>query len=387
MSSDSGRMGCVLVLALPWIIYVRQGTSCTWQSDAFTRGVSHHLTLSIIIASLSGRLGLAFLELPFSGILTKMQEVSVAFCTIGLAMGLLSNSCNLLLLAPLPDGAASLVLKFNWVAWMLCVTSATCTGLSARESMASMHNLKLEDIATMSCYVQDLPTDFMLLLFTFLISRICAVARQRMFEVAENLPCDPLILETCVHEPCANLLKDVVPKLSTCGWPLVLMAPSIVVSGFHMYGGLLSLWSVQQFHIINCPLPLQPAARLAALMLAVAVGPVQLSAALRNLESRLNEQRCSSSKSHLQIEAVEAMLNNSNHRQGWGIPVCDGFVLTTGVLQTVCFRLALAGTVLKAFVDSAMGIEEAQDRKLMLKLTNIQDMLSNITFFLRDDDA
>ena len=47
-----------------------------------------------------------------------------------------------------------------------------------------------------------------------------------------------------------------------------------------------------------------------------------------------------------------------NNEQGWGIPVTAGFVLTKPVIQMIGLRLALAGTVIKAFLDTQLGFIE-----------------------------
>ena len=47
-----------------------------------------------------------------------------------------------------------------------------------------------------------------------------------------------------------------------------------------------------------------------------------------------------------------------NDGKGWGIPVFEGFVLTKSVMQTLCLRLLLAGTVIKAFLDTELGFHQ-----------------------------
>lgn len=47
-----------------------------------------------------------------------------------------------------------------------------------------------------------------------------------------------------------------------------------------------------------------------------------------------------------------------NHGQGWGIAVSDGFVLNQTVMRMILFRLLLAATIIKTFLDSQLGFEE-----------------------------
>ena len=90
------------------------------------------------------------------------------------------------------------------------------------------------------------------------------------------------------------------------------------------------------------------AAQLGFYALAIALLP--LLSSLKEFKSVLNKERQSNGKLHEQIEAVEAMIERQNHRQGFGIPVFDGFVITWGWLQMICIRLAILGTAIKAFL-------------------------------------
>lgn len=47
-----------------------------------------------------------------------------------------------------------------------------------------------------------------------------------------------------------------------------------------------------------------------------------------------------------------------NHGQGWGIPVSRGFVLSKSVVQWLCVRVLLAGTVIKTFLDRELGLKD-----------------------------
>lgn len=47
-----------------------------------------------------------------------------------------------------------------------------------------------------------------------------------------------------------------------------------------------------------------------------------------------------------------------NCGKGWGIPVFDGFVLNQTIMKSMMFRLLLAATVIKAFLDNQLGLEE-----------------------------
>lgn len=54
----------------------------------------------------------------------------------------------------------------------------------------------------------------------------------------------------------------------------------------------------------------------------------------------------------------EATSVQVNHGEGWGIPVSRGLVLSKSVLQSLCVRFLLAGTVIKAFLDGELGLKD-----------------------------
>ena len=73
------------------------------------------------------------------------------------------------------------------------------------------------------------------------------------------------------------------------------------------------------------------------------------------------------------------MLANANSGQGFGIQVFEGFVLTRSLLETILIRVVLAGTVIKAFLDTTEGFQEEEDEILGSQLTQMKVMLDNIT--------
>ena len=84
----------------------------------------------------------------------------------------------------------------------------------------------------------------------------------------------------------------------------------------------------------------------------------------------------------MEVQAVEAMLAKQNNRQGWGIPVFEGFIVNKVVLQTIFIRLALAGTVIKTFLDCELGFEKEQEETLRPDLAELKGMLRNVTMLL-----
>lgn len=230
----------------------------------------------------------------------------------------------------------------------------------------------------------DVPEFFQLMTLTFLVSRISASAHLLMLEVTVVLPCDASDFPKQVHAACSRVLRDTTPKLSTCGLPLVLVASRILMACFSWYGTvqLLAMSEVNRGFKDNWLMLFLASCQLGAILLAVVVGPIQLSSALTEIENKLNEERHRDGGMHLEVQAVEAMLAKQNNGQGWGIPVFEGFILNNAVLQTIFIRLALAGTVIKTFLDCELGFEKEQEETLRPDLAELKGMLRNVTMLL-----
>ena len=204
-----------------------------------------------------------------------------------------------------------------------------------------------------------------------------------MFEVQSKMPCKPTEFFECVHKPCAVLLRNSSPELVTCGWLLVLAAPDIVMAGFLAYARGMSLF-VLTHHLAldNWLMFTVYSSKLAGVVLEVVCGPMNLSSALKDLQNRLNEERQRDATMHTQIEGVETMLERHNCGQGFGIPVFDGFVLTKGLLQNMCIRLALVGAAIKTFLDAEMGFAKEPEEDLGPTLTSMAGEVHNISMLL-----
>ena len=97
-----------------------------------------------------------------------------------------------------------------------------------------------------------------------------------------------------------------------------------------------------------------------------------MSSTRRELRNALNEERRRDATLHTQIQAVETMVDSQNDGKGFGIPVFRLFVLNGAFLQTMCIRVALVGTAVKAFLDSEMGFAKVSQE-------TSQEMLHNFT--------
>ena len=390
LAMPMGLLGLVLVLGLPWVMYSHLTMGDSQQQDGFSQALSHPLPLTMMLAYAFSKSGLALLEWPYSGVLAKMTTAIEQFPIVGLVLGLYLNKNSKALSKPLSSSNASLARKTELVALKLCVVAVcssaaavakvyiydTCTKKTGCSFTLSNVSKMLLDV-----YGIRIPFFFAQFVFTCYVARITLATRQQMFEVQSKMPCKPTEFSECVHKPCAVLLHNSIPELVTCGWPLVLTAPDTVISGFHFYRKL-SILLVDPGFNANWLLFFGGAAHFAGVLLSVAIGPLHLSSALKDFQKRLNEERQRDATLHMQIKGVERMLEKHNCGKGFGIPVFDGFVLTKGLLQYVCIRLALVGATIKAFVDAELGFAKEPEEVLGPTLASIKSVVHNITMLL-----
>eukprot|EP00434_Breviolum_minutum_P014863 symbB.v1.2.013103.t1/scaffold919.1/size152209/15 len=385
-----GLLGLVLVLGLPWVIYSHLTMSDSQQQNGFSKALSHPLPLTMMLAFAFAQSGLALLEWPYTRILTKVYDTINNLHVVGLVLGLHLNRNNIALSKPLSSSYASLLRWTELVALNICAIAV----LSSAAVVAKVYiynpcttktgcSFKPSDVPKMLLDVcgQRIPTFFAQFVFTCYVARITLATRQQMFEVQSKMPCKPTEFSECVQKPCAVLLDNSIPELVTCGWPLVLAAPNTVVSGFDSYQSLTVLF-VNPYMYETWLSFFANTAHCAAVLLAVAVGPLHLSSALKDFQKRLNEERQRDATLHTQIKGVERMLEKHNCGKGFGIPVFDGFVLTKGLLQYVCIRLALVGATIKSIVDAELGFAKEPEEVLGPTLGSIKSVLHNITMLL-----
>ena len=388
LAMPSGLLGLVLVLGLPWAICSHLTMSDSQQQDGFSKALSHPLPLTMMLAYPCGQSGLALLEWSYSGVLAKMQTVIELLHVVGLVLGLHLNKNNKALSKPLSSSCASLLRWTELVALTICAIAV----LSSAAAVANVHiyhpcnketgcSFTLSSISNMLLDSGTIPTFFAQFVFTCYVARITLATRQQMFEVQSKMPCKPTEFFECVHKPCAVLLDNSIPELVTCGWPLVLAAPDTVISGFLFYVKGMNLFILTPM-LINGLTFILRSSQLAGVVLAVVVGPLNLSSALKDFQKRLNEERQRDATLHTQIEGVETMLERHNCGQGFGIPVFDGLVLTKGLLQNMCIRLALVGAAIKTFLDAEGGFAKEPEEDLGPTLASIASELHNISMLL-----
>ena len=384
----TGLVGLMLVLGLPWVMYSHLTMSDSQQQDGFSKALSHPLPLTIMLAYPCGQSALVLLAWSSLGVIAKMKPVIRLLHVVGLVLGLHLNKNNKALSKPLSGSNASLLRKTELVALTVCAIAVLSFAAHHAEehiyhpcSTETGCSFTLSSVSNKLLYFGKIPTSFAQFVFTCYAARITLATRQQMFEVQSKMPCKPTEFFECVHTPCAVLLDNSIPELVTCGWPLLLAAPDIAMEGFLVYLRGMSLFTLTP-SLFNWLKFISESSQLAGVVLAVVVGPLNLSSALKDFQNTLNEERKRDATLHTQIEGVETMLERHNCGQGFGIPVFDGFVLTKSFLQNMCIRLALVAAAIKTFLDAEGGFAKEPDEDLGPTLASIASEVHNISMLL-----
>ena len=381
----AGVLGWLMLFSLPCTIYSRQRATSGWHLDVLSEVVVHTVAPLAAVVSDGAQLLTVILDWRYASALTKVHGLSCFCLQLGALIGLRCLR-NPLLQVPLDDDAARAVRRLDIAAGILCWLFVACDTTWAWSmygpcaSDSGCHGRL--DVAHLLAEPEDSATYYLLLTFTWTASRVSAVVQQKMMQLGNAMPCDSNESAQRVHVPCADMLNDVGPKLASFGWTLILMSPNLLTSCFLFY---IKAQVVADLASVTTAVyylgPARRAVESAAMFLGIVIAPFTLSAATKHFQRKLNELRCRDASLSIQVEEVERMIANLNDGHGFGIPVFDGLVLTRSLLETMLIRVVLAGTVIKAYVDTAEGFnkEEAEDEVLGSQLTFMAAMLQNIT--------
>ena len=382
----AGILGWLMLFSLPCSVYSRQRATSAGHLDVFSKVVMHTVVPLAAVASGAAQLLQAGLEWQYHGTISRLQMLSY-FCFLLGSMKCLRCLRNPLLHEPLEDDASRAVRRLDIAAGILCWIFVACDATWAwfiyGPCKSESRCRGRPDVAHLLAEPEDSATAYLLLTFTWTAARVSAVVQQRILHLGHAMPCDSHEFAERVHFPCADMLEDVGPKLASLGLTTLLICPKLLISCFQFY---LTTRHLSNLASIDKPMlywlgPVRRAALSAAIFLGIIIGPFKLSAAMKQLQRRLNESRCRDATLCIQVEGVERMIANVNDGHGFGIPVFEGLVLTRSLLEKMLIQAVLAGTVIKAFVDTAEGFneEKAEDEVLDSKLNRMTAMLQNIT--------
>mmetsp|Transcript_20695 Transcript_20695/g.49063 ORF Transcript_20695/g.49063 Transcript_20695/m.49063 type:complete len:559 (-) Transcript_20695:22-1698(-) len=391
MEFPAGIVGFLLVLFLPWITYKTLASGSHVPSQTFSYPLMLVVLCTYALRAVA-KTALHLLDWFDSGFVCLPAGHILLFG--GLIWGVRSNHCNPLLDVQLRGDMVKEHGIMSQVAVALFVVSALFRNA---ELWWVAHRSELSDLFHGEAWVTSL---FLILHLTLMSSQICFAGRQAMVEVLEKLPCQTSQFAEQIHTPTAKLLRDLSPQLSTLGVPLLLSGAGSCIEVFSLYKYFVYM-SLMPRKVLLDPEWVDVwlhAAGYSVIMLArflcLGLGPFQLARGLEDLEHRLSEARQSDGSLHLQVRAVEDMLAEVNHGEGWGIPVSRGLVLSKSVMQSLCVRLLLAGTVIKTFLDSELGLKDEQSalgieqnsmqRLLQDQNRSVNRILQNITGILNE---
>lgn len=367
-------LSSILTLVLPFLIYIHLSASNKWHVDMFSKQLSHPLPLIVYAAFACSWFSFVALERPYM-ITTAMDNAQLGtdfLYVIGLLLGLRWNRNHQAFNKPLDSASTSLL----WKAELFALTLCSIPILISLAFVVQWWVVPTDVDARKILFLGGSLRHFMLFAFTCQMCRCGAATKQQMCEVQHGMPCLQENFLERVHKPCAELLQSSTRELVTCGWPLVLLALRSVIAGFKLYQSTRFAFLRPSFQ--DWLWTFFWAAELGMVLLAVSLLPLLLSSALKDFKTMLNQERRRDGTLHEQIEAVEAMMNNHNNGQGFGIPVFDGFVLTKEWLQRIGIRFALLTTAIKAFLDTELGYAKEPEEAMMSRLVDVQTQLKNL---------
>ena len=239
-SLAAGTIGVTLVLACPWF---------TYQIFRFGLGtgikvLNQQVMWLLVVVAAGNETGRLCSTLGSLTLGAFFLAFALLVSSTGILLGYLLNLGNPLLDTALRKDVAREVQKADaiilvlYCALNLCVVgravSVYVTSTKSQISIAAA-------IAESLLYLRCIPLYVVAFKSYWMMSRICAAARQGMLKVAEALPCGAAAFGDHVHEPCAKLLKDIPPHLVTCGAPLVLLTLGVPATIISFYDDLMNL--------------------------------------------------------------------------------------------------------------------------------------------------
>ena len=376
-----GFVGCLLVLALPWMLFSLQRFG--WNSSMVNRILSHPVMLALVVTQAAARAGVALINGINTDFLVAVEFSGHVMCSAGVILGYVFTSGNPLVKIPLNKENEESLRKIHAVAWTICSMNVLPHIIIfgwLYSPISSSGHIDISKGQQLLFEVADVLSSFLTAGFCCLVSHISMAASQEMLDLANTLPCKPDQFEEQIHKKCASILRKCTHQLSTCGWPLVAMmigSTGPLVGTYSSLNGLVKVEAARAV-LLNWLLFLKRLSSFAANLWPLS-GVYLLSFASEALEINLNETRQSDASSHLQVQAVEAMLAKVNYGRGWGIPVFKGLVLSREFAKTVCFRFLLACTAIIAFLDAQLGYQEEEEETMTFKVNYMTDLLKNVT--------
>jgi len=319
-------VGC-LWLGLPVLCACGSPSPC-WKESLLLKALLNPLTLCAAGAVACGRVLLVVKRWSYVGHVGRIAAVSDAVFSSGLVAGCAWNSQNPLLRIPLLEDRAGPFRRVLIAAVLLNATNTAFTlGYVLYMSRQSYVVTELRFNASDGAIVHLGWTlmDMLLIAFTTVVGHVSLVTCQQLSGLQAAMPCKAGEFFQRVHVPCGEVLQEAGERLAGLGPPLLLLAAALINDVFRWYRALQGFLLTRQDLGKWCMF-INSTTACVATFYAVMLGPVQLSSAVRDFRTCLDQERRRDPavESQIMITSLEAVLERQNDGAGFGIPVVGG---------------------------------------------------------------
>lgn len=374
-------VGCLLTLGMIPLYRSHQRMGSDWQDDLLARCLA---SPTVMISAGAFACSITMDMLLQHDVLPALFYAARAMSYFGILHCFVDVMASPLLASGLPDTAVA-----RWRSVNTCIWLAATVALLLRILRVAMFYQSeaqgFQDVALWSQLAYKFAMALMnmiLLEVVTAITRILGAVEHRVLQVQGALSCKAADFVEEVHAPCAELVNDTGPQLAPLGLPLLYLT-------LVMLGNLASAYKTLKVTMRSPAIPWSQICVAAYLLVesgtmafAIVVAPLRISSALSELRESLGKLRCNAHGMHVQVQAVESMLEKANKGRGWGILLCRGVVVNKGFLQTAIIRCLLLSAAIFAFIDSRAGFEDVEDNgaaidRMQENISNILSILSN----------
>mmetsp|Transcript_7364 Transcript_7364/g.12782 ORF Transcript_7364/g.12782 Transcript_7364/m.12782 type:complete len:519 (-) Transcript_7364:82-1638(-) len=370
-------LGGCLWLGLPVLCACGSPGHC-WKESLLAKALANPVTLSAAGAMAFGEVLLAVKRWSYLGHVGRIGAVSDFVFPSGLVLSCAWNSQHPFLRIPLHEDRVGPFQTGLFAAVLLNATRMASW-------LAYVLYMFRPDGVTDLCYDAYEAIEYLgwillhmlMIAFTAVVGHVSLATCQQLSEVQAAMPCKASEFFENVHVPCGEVLKEAGERLAGLGPPLLLLAAALINDVFRWYRALQGFLLTRQDLGKWCMF-INSTTACVATFYAVMLGPVQLSSAVRDFRTCLDQERRRDPavESQIMITSLEAVLERQNDGAGFGIPVVGRLVLTEDFLQKMIVRAVLVGATIKAFLDSELGFAKEVTREEVEMLPKV---LANMT--------
>lgn len=112
---------------------------------------------------------------------------------------------------------------------------------------------------------------------------------------------------------------------------------------------------------------------------AFAAAPLRISAAVETTRMQLRRVRSQTPELHLQIDAIEAVMEQENEGHGFGVSVAGRLVLSKALLQKVVMIFVSVAALVRSFESGVLGYEQDSFKSLTDQIHALDGQAQNLT--------